>query len=347
MAELPKKNNIMEEYENLHCSIVLSRKFISIIILGDEDSDLLDILKILNKYKDFNVEIKNITKLSELNKLCYILGSYDYSGKVTINLLSKTTGNYSIKGLSNNKYINLEALPSYVKIKGFYENNKQSDFSSWAHNLNINDKITLMGCLTEKDKSLFVTQERVIKAFYNEFIKEYPNISSLSEKERFEKAFMYVMYEIKYNFECLAEDGYVNDYGYYANDAVETYKRRSGVCGGRSNLLTMVTNNQLLRCNSATVDGRIEPSKNYPNGLGHSWNVFIDNDGNAYYYDLSFRNFTRREVHDMGERKIDRVYYSNVQKILDTPKLPPRRETIPLPQKVKANRPLPPRREEQ
>lgn len=348
MQEMPKRDRLTEEYKNLYCSITYSRRFISITILDNEDNDLIGLLNILNKYKDFNVEIRNITKLSELNKICSLLGSYDYSGKVTINLLSRVTGNSSIEGLSNNKYINLESLPSYAKIKGFYENNKQSDFSSWAHNLNINDKITLMGCLTEGDKNLFAKQERVIKAFYNEFIKEYPNIMLLGEKERFETAFMYVMSEFKYNFGCLANDGYLSDDGYYANDAVETYERRSGVCGGRSNLLTLVTNNSLLRCNSATVDGRIEPSNNYPNGLDHSWNVFICNNGRAYYYDLSFRSFTRRDIYDLGQRRIDRVFYSNVQEILSRPPLPPRKvvESEDSP-KVNIKRPLPPRREEE
>ena len=347
MSQLPKRDRLVEEYKNLYCSILNSRKLISITIIDSEDNDLLGFLKVLNKYKDYNVEIKNVTKLSELNQLCYILGSYDYSGDVVINLLSKVNGNAFMKGLSNSKYINLEVLPSYAKIKGFYENNKQSDFSSWAHNLNENDKNTLMRCLTDKDKTLFLEQERVIKSFYNEFIKEYPDILTKSEKERFETAFMYVMCEFKYNFNSLAEDGYVRDDSHYVNDAVETYKRRSGVCGGRSNLLTLVTNNALLRCNSATVDGLIEPSSNYPNGLGHSWNVFINNDGSAYYYDLSFKSFTRRDIHDLGERRINGIYYSKIQEILSRPQLPPRKEpNSQLSPKVSVLKPLPPRRDE-
>jgi len=347
MRELPKKNRFIEEYKNLHCSTTAKQDFVFVTIMNNGDNDFSDLFKILNKYKNTTIEIRNINSLKELNKLCDILSVCDYSGNIIINLISRINGKASIKGLINNKFINLEELPNYVKINGFYKDNNQSDFTSWAHNLNINNKNTLMSHLTEEDKYIFSEQEKVIRSFYVELVDACPEIMTYDEKTRFEKVFMYVKNNFLYA-NVIDIDGYVRTGFEYTHDAVETYKRREGVCNGRSNLLTLVTNNNLLKCNSAVVDGYTEPGGIHPHGLAHTWNVFVDRNGNAYYYDLSFSNFNRREVHDVGRRRIDRVYYSNVQEIMDRPLLPPRRElNSQVSQKVKLNRPLPPRRKEQ
>jgi hypothetical protein len=339
MPEMPKRVNNSEDYKSLHCVVPKDKSFISICIMDDKDNDLSDILKVLSKYPGTNIEIKNITTLKQLNVICSLLGAYDYSGNVTINILSRLHGNNAyLKGLTNNKVVNLEALPCYAKINGFYKNNSQSDFTSWAHNLNYNDRNTLLNCLTDDCKSIFLEQERVIKSFYNDLIKEYPYIMNLDEKSRLETVFEYLSKNIRYA-NVLGPDGLAK-LGYeYTHDAVETYKRHEGVCNGRANLLALVTNNNLLKINSAVVDGYTEPHETaYNRSLPHTWNVFVDENGNAQFYDLSFRQFTGRDIHDLGERSITNVYYSNVKDILDIPTLPPRR---------KSYRPLPKRREGQ
>lgn len=338
MPNLPKRNGYVEYYKNLHCRIT-SDNTILISIMNKVDDDLTDLYKILFKYPKANVVIKNINSLKELNSLCRILGTCQYDGNVTIDLLSRITRNHSLEGLVNNMYIDLEDLPSFVKINGFYKNSTQTDFSIWAHNLNVEDKTTLLRCLTDEDKKLFMEQEKVIDSFYNEFIEACPEALTLSEKERFEKVFMYIFINFPYSFEALGSDGDVKLDCYHTKDALETYKNRRGVCGGRANLLTLVTNNPKLCCNSATISGNTEPSSTYPNGQSHAWNVFIDNDGKAYHYDLSFKSFCRRDLLDIGERRIDEIYNSNVKKIFDSipPELPPRTRNY---------RPLPPRREE-
>ena len=347
MPEIPKKNDIIEKYKNLSCNIRPSFKDIIVTIKNNIDNDLSDLLIILRKYENATIEIRNIRTLSELNKICSLLSNFSYDGNVVINLVHSFDCNRFISGLSNNKYINLEVLPCYAKIKGFYLENRQSDFISWTHNLNDNDKNTLVRCLTVQDKRLFLEQERVIKSFYSELIKKYPNIMSLDMKRRFEIIFWYVKDNFRYFSECLNADSEdVRPDAYYTKDAVETYKRRGGVCVGRSNLLTLVTNNNLLRCNCASIDGYTESSRSHPNGIAHCWNVFIDNDGNAYHYDLSFRNFVQIEIHDIGTRRISNVYNSNVHEAISRPPLPPRREAdSQLISNVKILKPLPPRRE--
>lgn len=347
MPEIPKKDEFKEEYKNLRCNIRLSLKTIVVTIENNIDNDLSDLLIILRKYKNITIEIRNIRTLFELNQICSLLSNFIYNGNVIINLVHSFDGNRFIRGLSNNKYINLEALPSYAKIKGFYLENRQSDFISWAHNLNDDDKNTLVRCLTVQDKRLFLEQERVIKSFYRELIKKYPNIMSLDMKRRFEIIFWYVKDNFRYFFECLnADSDDVRSDAYYTKDAVETYKRRGGVCAGRTNLLTLVSNNNLFRCNCASIDGYTEPSRFRPNGIAHCWNVFIDNDGNAYHYDLSFSNFVQIEIHDIGARRILKVYNSNVQEAISRPPLPLRREAgVHLPSNVRILKPLPPRRE--
>lgn len=340
MTELPRRNKITEKYDDLYCEISPRLDFLNITII-DPSANITDhLLSILNRYKNATVVIKNISTLKELNNLCSFFGEYSYSGSVEINLTSRINNCGSLKGLSNNKYINLEALPNNVKISGFSFNGTQSDFTSWAHNLNNTDKNTLLNCLTTENKQLFLEEERIIKSFYSELIKVYPEIMTYDEKKRFEILFMYVNCYYKYDSESLDESSYVRLGCDYAHSAIETFKRGKGVCDGRSNLLTMVTNNSLLRCNSSSIDGYTDKT----GGLPHTWNVFIDQDGSAYYYDLSFRNYTRREIHDIGERRITKIHHSKVQEIFDRKELPPRRNNSP---KVRVLKPLPPRREEQ
>ena len=341
MPAIPRRSDIVEDYNGLDCRVFPSDKIIKVTLLGSSDNNYSDLFKILRKYDGYNITIQNIISVGDLNKLCSILGVCDFSGSVEINLCFKIGNNKFIKGLTNNTFINLEALPSYVRIKGFNNNNDQTDFTSWAHNLNAQDKITLTDCLTSQDRLIFQTQENVMGSLFNEIKRAYPDIMSYDEKRRFETAFWYVKNNFPYSSEVIGPDGLAKEYTDYSKDAVETYRRRRGVCSGRSNLLTLVANSPLLKCNCTSIGGHTAPSSVYPNGLPHCWNVFIDSDGKAYHYDLSFNNFYHKELNELEGRRIDAVYYSMVQEIINQYQTPPA-----LPPRRKSYRPLPPRREQ-
>ena len=356
--ELPKRRHIIEEYKNFKC--INYEKYIHIYIKENNDGDFSDLHRVLEKYPNANININKFYKLSELNTVCDLLEHKSYSGKVTLNLINTYSEKGFIDGLKNNERINIDDLPDYVEINGFFKNNKQNDFSLWAHNLNDIDKRKLFKHLCLSDKAIFLEQEKVIKEFMSELMQKHPNIMSYDEKTRFEIVFKYVNENFRYEYECIDPNnpegntlgGPLNP----AHDAVETYKRRKGVCDGRSSLLALVTNNSYLKCNCFIIDGRTAPSAKYPEGQPHGWNVFIDRDGRAYFYDLSFA-IVARDIHNLEGRTLNICYnsvvYDKLERLFSLTQLSQRGDDIrnvppPLPPR-KASigsmpPPLPPRR---
>ena len=89
-------------------------------------------------------------------------------------------------------------------------------------------------------------------------------------------------------------------FGYeWSQDAIETFKRGRGVCEGRSNLLTLVTNNPLLNLRCITAEGKLGTT-------GHAWNQFITDNNDIRNYDLSFNRF--RDVSFDDAEKYDHTY---------------------------------------
>ena len=132
--ELPKRRHIIEEYKNFKC--INDGKNIHIQIKENNDGDFSDLHRVLEKYPNADINIYKFYKLSELNTVCDLLEHKSYSGKVTLNLINTYSEKGFIDGLKNNERINIDDLPDYVEINGFFKNNKQNDFSLWAHNLN-------------------------------------------------------------------------------------------------------------------------------------------------------------------------------------------------------------------
>lgn len=216
-----------------------------------------NLFPVLGKKNYRGIEISNIYSVNVLNSVIFSLEDYIFNGSITLNLCSSDTSianNFVIRkidGLSNNIHINLEFIPSYMKISAFPEDNSQTEFTTWAHNLCKKDRDTLLKVLTDTDKELFLKQEKVIANFYRSMNRKYANLNEMSDYDKFNVIFDYFLKK------------------YPAIGTEENF----------ANLLTLVTNNHLMKLNCCTVYGKKD-------GMDHIWNQFIY-ENKIINYDLS------------------------------------------------------------
>lgn len=338
--ELPARKEENKKYNNINCRINEDKKTIKILLDENKDCHYLSILQALSEYKDYDVTIGNIFSIKALNGVINSIQSLEYDGNVTIDLLYPDR-NRSIEGLDNYEYVIFEKLPSYAKLHGFYMNNAQNEFSTWAHNLSNIDKISLVNYLDERDIKLFNEQESIIDEYYAR-VKRYYNqvLEQPNSRSKFEVFYKMISDKYVYDGSCLTSDGTGVKPGMeWSRDAAQTYYKSKGVCEGRANLLTLLTNNQYFGLKCTTVDGKTS------DGIDHSWNQFIDEKGNVLCYDMSFGEFNAVPAEQVDEqREVDREYYvakknknKSIPQITSMPPLPPR--------KVMTYKPLPPRKE--
>lgn len=283
--ELPKSLAQTEYYKNIKC-VSYNSNYINVYLEKNEENDFSDLLDILEKYDNKTVNIHNFYSRNTLNRIIYLLSNNSHKGNIVLNLLSKNNDNDIdiTYDLDNRRYINIEIIPSNVKIIGFSNNNKQNEFTTWAHNLSKVDKLNLLKCLEENNKELFIKQEKIAVSFYKDIIKVCPNIMDYNSFDRFNIIFKYFKTKYPYASECLNINGDGVKLGSeWSQDAIETYKRGRGVCEGRANLLTLVTNNPIFNLRCVTVEGKY-------GHIDHVWNQFIDDNNIIRNYDLSFYN---------------------------------------------------------
>lgn len=332
---LPPRGDRIENYNNIEVHVYDKINEIRVLLKENMEDDFSSLYTILNKYSNRTVRIIGIYSTRSLNKIIEILHNFNYSGTIILQIAP------GIKNLYNDKKINLELLPDNVKISGFGNLHNQTEFKTWCHNLNQKDKKTLLNCLDEESKMNFLIEEKVICEFYSTITRLYPDIMRYSPSDRMKKIFDYVKEKYPYAFECLNStmDAVIPG-TLWSQSAIETYRRGRGVCQGRANLLTLVTNNPLLKLDCVTVDGKI------PGNVGHSWNEFIDEDGKVTHYDLSFNKkgiptrkmsgYTIKEEYPYIKEMREQGELEELNRRQAPPPLPQRRQTLP---------PLPPRRD--
>ena len=320
--------------------VVEDRLDITLSKISEIDTDFINDLVRTNNLKSisFNniVSVKNIKSLLEGVKNLYVQGKILIDFNRYINTDPDKIGVYRplIEGLNNKVYIDLNNKPSNVEIRAFSSDHDQNEFTTWVHNLNDANKTRIYRLLSEEDKEYYIEEELVLKNFYIDILKKYPRIKYLSKKEQFDLIFDYVLKEYPYASECTLPNGHIRPDCHYAQDPVETYKNKRGVCAGRAGLLTLVTNNNLFRLNCTTAIGMCGK-------LQHVWNIYVDDQGRASDYDLSFgiKDETKTNMIERGY-KYKRIYDSVKERV--HPALPPRTifnniGAVPI-------KPLPPRK---
>ncbi len=316
---LPKNDTIKEEYKNM--TIYSNLNVVNIWLHKNDELDFTDLLKVLNKYDNKLINIGNIYSRNVFNRLIYTLKNYDYDGRVVFDLLDNDYEDDRINiisGIENYKKINIEALPKYVKISGFDASNKQTEFTTWAHNLNIKDKKILIEKLTSSSLDRFLEQEKVIINFKKEIFSKYPNFNKLKQKEKMDLLYEYIRVNFPFSFRDFRKE-YISS---WAQNPIEVYRLREGINMGRTNLLTLVSNNSILKVNCTSAEG-------YKNGYKHTWNQYVDSDKIIHNYDLSFslKDIGIRGIKKLGF-KVDRMYPAVIKCIKSSVMKPKKRMVL-------------------
>ena len=292
------------------------RLIISMGEYGELDSSIIN--GIIKSYNFNNITILNIINSRSLKNAIESSKSIKINGNITIDLNSNISeetnriGEYkeSISNLDSSFYINLDDIPSNVILKGFNKDNSQNAFTIWVHNLDDNNKNKILKLLQNDEKVLLVDEELVIRDFYTKIMNLYSNFMELNEKNKFEIVFDYINKEFTYAHDCVESNGRLKQNCDYAQSSVKTYSYKKGISSGRSNLLTLVTNNSFLRLDCRTVYGICGSHQ-------HAWNEFTDSKGNISNYDLSYnlKDKSKEEI-EKREYKYNKKYNSSRVKII-------------------------------
>lgn len=256
---------------------------------------------VLNKSNSNRILINNICDIKVFKDLLKLVRKIDFDKEIDINIgykneKIKNNTKPLIQGLNNKTYIDLNNIPDNVKLSCMGNNNEQNELITWAHNLNDNNKALFLNLMSNDDKISFLEQERVISEFYKEITSLYPNIMEIPKKERFNTVYDYFIQKYKY-------EESENDFEIEL-DPIKTYEKGRGGSTALSNLLTLVTNNSLLRLNCTVVNGKY-------NGIKHSWNQFIDENNNISDYDMYASIKDCNSIRDMKytyNHQYERVY---------------------------------------
>ena len=230
---------------------ILSMKPKKIIIRNVRDLEILKTL--IKKIKFFNIDMEIDLLYNSINPI--------------------------IKGLNNNLVVNIDKIPDTLKIRGFNQNNEQTEFTTWTHNLSEENKLRFIKHLVEEDKSIFLKQEKAIKEIYKLIKSYYPNIDKLPRKDAFE-LISHIISKINLNkYEKYLKTNKELEHGYMAN------------------LLTLFTNNNLFSINCINSKGSYL-------GKHIIWNEVIDEDGEVSGYDIENNKYNEDILHNS-----DYTYY--------------------------------------
>lgn len=245
------------EFGGLLCHEILNgkEKYLKMDIMDKTEVNPNNLFPVLGKKNYKEVEISNIYSVKVLKDIIFSFENYDFDCLITLNLCSSDVSSENIirkiDGLNNNVHIDLECIPSYMKISAFPEDNSQTEFTTWAHNLHKKDRDKLLKVLTDIDKELFLKQEKVIVNFYRKMTRKYADLNEMSDYDKFNVIFDYFLKK------------------YPAIGTEENF----------ANLLTLVTNNHLIKLNCCTVYGKKDE-------INHIWNQFMY-ENKIINYDLS------------------------------------------------------------
>lgn len=295
--------------KNINTCYMPEANLLKIYLQYGNDYNYSEIIKAIYDHRGCSITIADVFSTDALNSVCNILSVLDYDNDITIDL----TYSDNMEDIQNGDYIQLDTLPSNIKIKGFPKDNLQSEFTTWAHNLDPAGKNNVLNVLTKEDKLIFLKQSNVIQKFKKEFIhyltisKKLPEetektafayLNSLSERERFELIFDY----IRSHFVCISDESSKK-----YDDVVKIFEEGTGSSKGLAHLLTLLSNNYFFNLNCTPVSGVTS------NGIPHTWNLFVDSKNNIYQYDLQ-HNIKERPFSETCNRTITN-YYSCIASI--------------------------------
>ena len=243
--------------------------------------DNIDIpISLFNYINNLPIEIKNVNfsvyGSKGFNRLGELISTANLNRKVSVLTIAKDTRN--IPNIVKN-------WPDNIKLKNeLAKDSVVSRFDWWCLNLSEEEfNIIRKHCDTNTEERM-IKLRKIAKDFYNSLKKAVPDIDHKTALEKTNIVYSWCANNIGYDISAtMMENGMRKrkPTHQYADDPIETFNRRKGVCTGRSALMKTLLNNYYMRVPCYTVIGQV------PHGEWHNWNEVII-DGKIYYYDLSF-----------------------------------------------------------
>lgn len=281
------------------------------------------------------IEVKvliSINSCDEFNLLCSELQKNNTNKKIVINIEPTCHFNKS-------QYLAFEKLPNNVKVTNLFDINTYEEevplnnsFDWWCLWLDNEHFCLVKDRLTLKAKKRILEMHTIAVDFYNSFIYKRSN-SSVYEKINF--VYEWIRKNISYDNAAIYEDGRLKGGCNFAQDPLETFKKRKGVCAGKARLMKLLLNNRFMKVDCFVATGMYGL-------LPHEWNEIHFPDG-CFYYDATIgrQNQTEANLTRLGYSRINHDDFEQNGVLNQTAlqrDLPPRRVRRPdLP-------PLPPRK---
>lgn len=329
MRELPQRERTcIYEASGVKCFQYTDRNLIDLYL----DNHYLNkkVINILQQRTDVPVSLYFKGSIKTLNQLFGQLSQDDLSNHIEIKL-DKTVK------IKKNTNLELENLSDNVKIHVDTDRDF-CEFENWCLNLSDHDFNIVSGMFAVPEQAIKLCERRQLAKQVYLFLSQNVHFSKMTATEKMDYMFDWVVKNTSYDMDLIQADGNLRDDVDWSlgSDPVQVFKRKKGVCTGRSKLLKILLNNPYMGVNCYMADG-------YSGHLQHRWNEFIDENGDVYAYDLSYGI---KHVSDITKCGIDHhdVKHSHVvNSILESgqfssPPMPPRKG--PVLQKLP---PLPPR----
>ena len=242
-----------------------------------------DLINTINVLKPKTIVINNAPNVMFLNKLLSILSITNIETYIILSRKEEYFSNINndvlmLEDLNNESSINLDKEAKNIRIKAFNPNSEQDAFTTWAHNLDEENKVKLLKFLLDEDKAVFISQEKAIREFIKEMKVISPNILEMSKKD----AFNTILDNI-YKIDRYKIEKHLNS-------------KRSEILPSNANLLTLLTNNSYLEINCTNVKGQ-------KNHKSHIWNALIDENDVISLYDID------NNIYDASVRSLKEQNY--------------------------------------
>ena len=211
------------------------------------------------------------------NELSKILSANRFNRQIYVNANPKVLTNAAKKVIN---------WPNNVKLYNPGSTNYEMyEFDWWCLNLSEEDFSNIINHCDQTTKNRVCELREIVKHVYTVTKNVYPDIDQKTNKEKAD-----LMYDVlKNNIQYDAASTTIGANGLrrrkeecgYADDPIQTFRRKKGICTGRSALLKSLLNNYYMKVPCFITKGNI------PSGDGHAWNEVIT--GNErIYYDISF-----------------------------------------------------------